>query len=226
VTTILAVRNGERWLAGALNSVLCQTWRPAEVLLVDGHSTDNTVAIAAQYRGVRCVSQVGHGVGDAYNCGIAAASCRYLSFLSYDDLWTDRKLELQMHYLLAHPEAQYVVGRVKFFLEPGYGTPTGFRSELLETTPVGYIMETLLARREVFDLLGGFDVQLNSGEDVDWFARARDAKVPHGVIAEILLHKRVHNANISLNDATTNHTLLQVLRCSLARKRAIARTEG
>jgi glycosyltransferase involved in cell wall biosynthesis len=226
VTTILAVRNGERWLPAAIDSVLRQTWRPAEILLVDGHSTDGTAAVAARYPEVRYVPQRGRGVGDAYNCGIAAATGQYLAFLSHDDLWAPQKLELQMQYLLAHPEAQYVVGRVKFFLEPGCAIPAGFRSELLETAQVGYIMETLLARRRVFDLLGGFDIQLTSGEDVDWFARAKDANVSHGVRDEILIYKRVHSTNTSLNDTTTNQILLHVLRRSLKRKRALAPQEG
>jgi glycosyltransferase involved in cell wall biosynthesis len=222
VSTIIAVRNGERWLAGAIDSVLRQTWRPAEILLVDGHSTDSTAAIAARYPEICYVPQSGRGVGDAYNCGIAAATSPYIAFLSHDDIWLPQKLELQMQHLLAHPEAQYVVGRVKFFLEPGFATPAGFRPELFETAPVAFIMETLLARRPVFDCVGVFDPQLTSGEDVDWFARAKDANVAHGVCDEILVHKRVHSTNTSLTDPTTNQILLQVLRRSLARKGPLA----
>jgi glycosyltransferase involved in cell wall biosynthesis len=219
VSVVMAVRNGERFLSAAIESVLAQQWRPLEIVLVDGHSSDRTAEIAKAYSLVRYIAQGQRGVADAYNVGIAAAKGPLVAFLSHDDRWTPDKLGWQVAYLLDHPAAQYVVAHVKFFLEPGYQLPPGFRPQLLEREPVAYIMETLVARRSVFLQVGGFDPELTSGEDVDWFSRAKDHNVPHGVIPRVLLHKRVHNTNLSLMDSATNQILLQVLRRSIARKR-------
>lgn len=218
----MAVRNGERFLSAAIESVLAQQWHPLEVLVVDGHSSDRTAEIAQAYSPLRYIAQSSRGVADAYNLGIAAAKGNFIAFLSHDDLWTPDKLSSQMAYLLDHPEAQYAVAKVKFFLEPGYTLPPGFRPQLLEQEPLAYIMETLLARRSVFAQVGNFDRRLTSAEDVDWFSRAKDQSIPHGLIERVLLHKRVHDANVSLTDMATNQLLLKVLRQSIARKRAAA----
>jgi glycosyltransferase involved in cell wall biosynthesis len=219
VSVIMAVRNGERFLSAAIESVLAQQWHALEIVLVDGHSTDRTAEIARAYSPVRYIAQDNRGVADAYNVGLTAAEGEFVAFLSHDDLWTPDKLSSQMAYMLDHPEAQYAVAQVKFFLEPGYVLPPGFRPQLLQRELVAYIMETLLARRSVFVRVGSFDPRLTSGEDVDWFSRAKDQKVPHGIIQRVLLHKRVHDANVSLTDRAANQILLKVLRQSIARKR-------
>jgi len=219
VSVVMAVRNGERFLRAAIESVLSQQWRPLEIVLVDGHSTDGTAEIASAYSLIRYIAQGNRGVGDAYNIGISAANGEFIAFLSHDDLWTPDKLGLQMAYLLAHPEAEYVVSQVKFFLEPGNALPPGFRPQLLDREIVAYIMETLLVRRSAFARVGGFNPGLSSAEDVDWFSRAKDQAVPHGVIPRVLLQKRVHDANVSLTDNAANQMLLKVLGQSIARKR-------
>ncbi len=218
VSVIVAVRNGERFLGQALDSILVQDWRPIEILLIDGHSSDRTVEVARSYPLVRVIPQQNHGVSDSYNLGIAVAAGEFISFLSHDDFWAAGKLKWQMPSLLADPECDYVVGRVKFFLDPGCALPAGFRPELLEGDRVAYIMETLLARKSVFQKVGGFDPLLTSAEDVDWFCRAKDQKIRHAVVNEVVVHKRVHDTNLSLNDANGNAMLLKLLRQSIARK--------
>jgi glycosyltransferase involved in cell wall biosynthesis len=225
VSVVIAVRNGERFLPAAIQSVLAQGWRPLEILVVDGHSTDGTAAIAHSYPEIRYVLQANRGVADAYNTGIAAAQGEFVAFLSHDDLWTPDKLRSQMAYMLDHPEVRYTVARVKFFHEPGAPLPAGFRRKLLEGDHLAYIMETLLARKAAFKEVGGFDTGLTSGEDVDWFARARDTQTAHEVIPKVLLYKRVHDANLSLCDPATNQILLQVLRRSIRRKRTVSPQE-
>jgi glycosyltransferase involved in cell wall biosynthesis len=219
VSVVIAVRNGERFLAEAMRTVLAQTWKPLEILVVDGRSTDSTGSIAASFPQARCLTQRGRGIADAYNEGIGQARGEFIAFLSHDDRWTPDKLATQMEVLLARPELGFAVAHLKYFLEPGAALPPGFRPELLTGEHAACIMEVLLARRETFDIVGAFDTTLTTGEDVDWFARARDLGVPHAVVSRVLLHKRVHQTNLSLNDPATNQILLRVLRRSLERKR-------
>ena len=80
-------------------------------------------------------------------------------------------------------------------------------------------METLLARREVFDLVGPFDTSFVTGEDLDWFARARDAGVPLVQVERVLLTKYVHDSNASLTDPGIDAALFRLLSASLRRKR-------
>ncbi|NUQ37632.1 MAG: glycosyltransferase [Caldilineales bacterium] len=218
VSVIVIVRNGERFLAAALGSIAAQSYRPFETLVVDGDSTDRTAEIARSFTGVRYLHQPDSGISNAYNFGIAQARGELLAFLSHDDLWTPDKLAVQVGALLAHPDCQYVVCRIRSFLEPGDRPPPGFRPELLDQTPMAYIMETLLVRRGLFDVVGLHDPDLPTGSDVDWYARAFDAGVVGHTCDQVLVHKRVHVRNTSLTDSSTNAQLLQVLRRSVQRK--------
>lgn len=222
VSVIIAVRNGARFLAEAIASVLDQTSLPCQILVIDGRSTDDTVRIAQSFPRVEFHEQDGAGIANAYNYGVKLARGALIAFLSHDDIWTPDKLAVQTGYLRGHPADMYCVARARFFLEPGCSLPLGFKPALLEGDHVARIMETLVAHRELFNLVGGFDEGLSVAEDVDWYARVADAGYPVHVVEKVLLHKRVHDVNSSLTTATHNHNLLTALRASAARKRGSA----
>jgi len=222
VSVIIAVKNGERFLASAINSVLEEDYRPIEMIVVDGQSTDRTAQIAQSFAQVRYIQQVNKGVSDAYNVGIDAAKGELVAFLSHDDLWTPDKLSVQVNYLIDHPKIQYTIAKVKFFLEPGHSPPSGFRKELLENDHIGRIMETLVVRKSLFDVIGKFRTDLTTAEDVDWYARANDQGIPMAIVPQVLLLKRVHDTNLSLNTLENNRNLLKALRQSVKRKRGQA----
>ncbi len=220
VSVIVVVRNGERFLAEAFDSIVGGTVVPDEIVVIDGGSTDRTAAIASRYPTVRRIEQVGRGIADAYNEGIRAARNVVVAFLSHDDRWAARKLELQLAILESNAACDCVVAQVQHFLEPGETPPAGFRSELLSSRPRAFIMETLLARRRAFEKVGLFDLSYRVAEDVDWFARARDVGVRIDVVDEVLLYKRVHGGNSSLTARDNDQLLLRAVRASVARKRA------
>lgn len=219
VSVILAVRNGEKYLDTAIESIFEQTFSNYEIILIDGKSKDRTAAIAQSYSSIHYYYQQGQGVADAYNLGIEKAQGEILAFISYDDLWAANKLDLQVNYLQTHPEIQFTVAKVKFFLEAGQTIPNGFRKELLTGEHIGFIMETLVVRKKLFKLIGNFNSDYHVAEDVDWFSRAKDVSIPYKVIDQILLYKRVHNANTSLNSTINDQNILNILRQSIKRKR-------
>ncbi len=219
VSVVVAVRNGERFLVQALSSILEGSYRPLEILVIDGNSTDRTLEIANSFEHVRCLPQNGTGIAAAYNTGVEAAVGEFVAFLSHDDLWVPQKLETQIGFMTANPELQYTIARAKFFLEPGHEIPQGFRPELFAGDHVAPIMESLVARRSLFDSLGKFDINLPIANDADWFTRANDYKIPTAIIPQVLLHKRVHDTNLSMNVETNNRDLLKLLKASIDRKR-------
>jgi glycosyltransferase involved in cell wall biosynthesis len=99
VSVIVPVRDGERFLADALRSVLAQDYRPFEIIVMDGHSKDRTEQIARSFAKVRFLTQPGKGLPNAYNSAIAAARGEWVAFLECDDLWTPEKLTVQIHYM-------------------------------------------------------------------------------------------------------------------------------
>lgn len=220
VSVVIAVKNGERYLADAIESILEQTYDRLEIIVVDGRSTDRSREIASSYAGVRCISQVGEGFADAWNLGIEAARGPLIGFLDSDDRWLPTKLEQQVRVTLERPEVDYVITRMRFVLEEGLPHPPGFDPELLGVDHPAYMPSALLVRSTVFERIGRFGTHWKIASDTDWFARAKDHGLTLGLVPEVLLHKRVHDANLSYFAAQNlNREIVRLLRESVARNR-------
>jgi glycosyltransferase involved in cell wall biosynthesis len=223
VSVVVAVRNGERFLRQAIDSVFVQDYPPLEVILVDGQSDDKTAEIARSFAGIRYLYQENLGTAKAYNQGIEAARGEYVAFLSHDDIWTRDKLRVQAGYLNEHQEVQYTIARVQYFLEPGYAVSPAFHKDLLVGDHVGWMMETLVARRTVYAKVGMLDPEMSPADDTDWYARAKDMNIPMAVIDRVLLHKRVHDENTTLTSGEFKRNLMKALLRSSARKRSLGK---
>lgn len=220
VSVIIPVKNGEKYLGSAIQSVLKTNYSPLEIIVVDGKSVDGTAEVIRSFPSVRHVIQEGKGLADAWNVGIGTARGEMISFLDHDDYWAPEKLKLQVGCLVEDPDIQYAISRFKFFLEPGCPVPLGFKKELLEGDHVGRIPGTLLARGTLFDEVGVFNNDISIAADVDWFVRAKDKGIRSAILPEVLLYKRVHDSNLSSNAETNNRELLSLLRQSIARSQA------
>jgi glycosyltransferase involved in cell wall biosynthesis len=215
---VIPVHNGERYLAAAIRSVLAQTYRPIEVIVVDDGSTDSSASIARSFEAVRCMVQAHQGVAVARNTGISAAGGAFIAFLDADDVWPPDKLAVQVGHLMDHPRVAYTVGRIRNFLEPGIALDPKIQRTLLERDQVGLM--TLVGRREVFAQVGGFDPSYRVGEDFDWFVRAKDAGIVMAILPDVVLHRRIHGANLSSHTEACRESLLRVFKASLDRQRA------
>lgn len=222
VSVVMPVLNAARFLSDALASVGAQTYAPLEILVVDGPSTDRTPELAQSYPRVRYMRQTGAGMWNALNEGLEAVRGEFVAMISSDDLWVPQKIQVQVEYLLAHPEVQYTFGLTKFVLIEGETAPRAFRPELFEGAREAILLEVLLARKEVFDRVGKFDESLRIASDVDWFARLTSLRAPHVIIPQVLLHKRIHEHNLSTEPSlgtTITHELLVAVRNQMLRSR-------
>lgn len=220
VSVVVPVYNGERFLAAALRSILGQDYHHFELIVVDDGSTDGSAEIARSFDRVLYMYQKNQGVASAWNSGIAASGGEFIAFLAQDDLWTPNKLGVQVHHMINHPNLQYTIAKARCFLEPGCAIPSGFRKELLEEDRVAWIVETMLARKSLFESTGGFNSSLTTVEDVDWFVGLRDAGTPMAVIPEVLLYRRIHDDNFSYRVLEENaQNLLRIVRQSILRQR-------
>jgi glycosyltransferase involved in cell wall biosynthesis len=217
---ILPVRDGERYLAEAIESVLAQHHRPHEIVVVDGHSSDRSAAIAASYDLVRVIEQEGTGFAGAWNEGVAASSGEILAFIDSDDLWEPSKLARQVECMRERPEVDYVITRVRFVADRGVPLPPGFDPGLLDGDHVANMPSALAIRRTAFEAVGPFRTDYTIANDIDWFARAKDLPLTLAVVPEALVQKRVHDANLSYTAAgRLQEELLDRLRDSVARRR-------
>src|SRR5574341_762611 len=103
-SVIIPAYNAERFIGETLASVLAQTARPAEIIVVDDGSTDQTAEIARSM-GATLVQHGRHGVSLSRNFGILAAASEWVAFLDADDLWETEKLAMQWRALQACPSA-------------------------------------------------------------------------------------------------------------------------
>jgi glycosyltransferase involved in cell wall biosynthesis len=110
VSVIIPTYNRARDLRRALGSVISQSWKDWEILIVDNHSEDDTARVVEEFgeARMRLLSVHNHGViGISRNRGIAAASGEYIAFLDSDDWWLPAKLERCMRALDAGADVVY-----------------------------------------------------------------------------------------------------------------------
>jgi glycosyltransferase involved in cell wall biosynthesis len=223
VSVIIAVRNGEQFLGAAIESALAQSWPRCEVIVVDGGSSDRSRDIARSCAQVRLIEQRSTGFAGAWNEGILAAHGPLIAILDSDDLWDPRKIELQVRALAAHPQCGYAISRTRFLRMPGAPLPPGFDRVDLQADHSAPYPSAMLARREMFDHVGLFDESLRIASDIEWFRKARDMGVEPLNMPEVLLHRRIHEGNLSSRPpepALLKRELLSLLRDSLNRRRA------
>ncbi len=195
VSVIVPMYNGAAYLGEALASVRGQVDGPVELIVVDDGSRDSSAEIAASYRPMRQLTQAHQGAAVARNLGLATASGDLVAFLDQDDWWEPDKLRRQVAYALEHPEVEVVLTRQRFFLHPGTGTPGWLTPELLDSDQPGQTPSALLARKTLFDRLGGFNPEYPLTSAADWFLRAQAAGVDLHELPDALTHRRVHAGN-------------------------------
>lgn len=105
ISVVIPAYNAGRRLARALDSVLAQTCRADEIIVVDDGSADNTAEVARGYTGrVQFIQQANAGASVARNTGITAATGDWIAFLDADDEWLPDKLRLQTEHLARNPD--------------------------------------------------------------------------------------------------------------------------
>jgi glycosyltransferase involved in cell wall biosynthesis len=216
VTVIVAAYNGERFLSQALESVFSQDYDPFEVVFVDDGSTDGTGEIAQSFP-VRYLHQENQGLPAARNAALRVARGELVAFADDDDLLPPSKLTVQARFLSEHPETGCVLGRQEWIVEDGVQAPELKRDPIFGELG-GIQLVSAMFRRAVLDGLGGFDPTYRYAEDRDLFVRMRERGVEIEVLPDVVLHKRLHGSNMTMNQPES-HPLLRSLKEKLERER-------
>jgi glycosyltransferase involved in cell wall biosynthesis len=223
ISCVVSMYNGRRYITQALDSIFDQTYRPIEVIVADDGSTDGSPEIAAEYsKPVRLLTQNNKGPSATRNFGLAHAQGDWIAFLDADDLWHSEKLERQAKRLMARPELQFSVTHVQMFWEAEVShEQEKFKGHLRAQPVPGYATISLLARREVFDIVGRFSPELWYADATDWFIRAREKRVEMELLAETLVYHRMHGNNLTRRGSQASCAeFARVIKASLDRRRA------
>jgi glycosyltransferase involved in cell wall biosynthesis len=201
VSVVVAVRDGEGYLAEALDSILGQSVPPGEVVVVDDGSTDSTQAVLEPYaRRVRIVAQDPEGAAAALNRGVAASTGELLAFLDADDVWPPTSLECRVTRLAVPDRPEAVFGRIAQFVSTELD-PAEAREFRFDPTPVHAPMfQTMLIRRRAFDRVGPLDTDYVIGANIDWMSRARAAGVGTAQVEDVVALRRLHGSNLGVTE--------------------------
>lgn len=222
VSCIIPVFNGERFLAEAIKSILGQTYRNVEVIVVDDGSTDDTPSIVAGFGdSVTYIHQENAGPATARNRGIQEARGQFIAFLDADDVWREDKLEKQIARFRERPELAYSVTLIQNFWEEEVREEAiRFKNHPRSRPVPGYVTQTLMVRREWLDRTEGLDVSKAHGDAADWFQRADALGAVGEVLQEVLTRRRLHLQNRSRVRAdTSREEFLRVLKERLDQQR-------
>jgi glycosyltransferase involved in cell wall biosynthesis len=181
ISIITITLNAEKYLEQTIQSVLNQTYKYIEYIVVDGGSTDRTVEIINKYKNQidHFISENDKGIADAMNKGVALATGDYIVFLHADDYFkNDSSLEKALEFF---KETNDIIAcsiqfgeQLKIYKPRGFNFWTNFK---------GIPHQGTLCRRSLIEKLNGFDKQFQICMDYDFFLRAyrnraRLVKVP------------------------------------------------
>jgi glycosyltransferase involved in cell wall biosynthesis len=168
VSVIMPVFNAERYLRKTIESLLAQTYKNIEIIIIDDGSTDTSADIIDSYHSrIRTARHPNQGQGIARNQGAKMATGSLFSFIDSDDLWDDKKLESQVSLLQRFPEAVATYCDYRTINESGetiqstaaLGTPRP-SGNILQQTLFGNCVgspSVVLVRRSAFEGCGGFN---------------------------------------------------------------------
>ncbi len=208
ISVVMAVHNGERFLAEAVESILSQSFRDFEFLIVDDGSTDNSRAILQTYAErdsrIRLTSQSNQGLTKSLNIALQAALGEFIARFDADDVSLPQRLEQQVIALQSDPTLVLVGSEVELISDDGHhlgvrGHATDhreIRKRLLLGDGGALTHPAVMMRQSSVKAINGYDESFPVGQDLDLFLRLSEiGKVRN--LPDTLLLWRQHSSSIN-----------------------------
>jgi hypothetical protein len=233
VSVILPVYNGEAFLGQAIESILLQTHRNFELIVVNDGSSDLSGAIADSYarvdKRVRVIHQDNGGEAAAFNAGCAAARFALLARLDHDDVALPERLALQVAFMEKNEDIAALGGAMRCIDREGRPTgnvmsypltPEACHAALVNSTvgPIGN--PSAMMRKAAVEQCGGLRGQFTASTDFDLWLRM-DERFKLANLPDVLVDYRLHGGN-----ATVRDRFAQALAAQIARQSALLRRRG
>jgi len=223
---ITATLNAAEQVGRAVDSVLAQSELPAEYVIVDGGSTDGTLAeveirverarqlgLPIEFRILRQTSA--GGIAGAWNEGIATLSSDVVFLLNADDALELQAARVVLSAFEADPQREIVHAKARFYRADGSHlgicAPTWINRVGLQCRTVHC---ATFVRREVYERVGGFDAAFHTTLDFDFLERCRASRVQFAFVDEIVTNFQLGGVSNSLRDQADWETLIIGLRHS------------
>lgn len=221
VTVLMAVYNGLPYLPEAIESVLGQSLRDFEFVIVDDGSTDGSVECIRSYGDPRIRLQCNErnlGQTRSLNRGLAAARGRFVARLDADDVCLGARLEKQTRFLQERPDVS-LVGTWRYDLDGQGRKPVLVRKSWSDCgTYTGWLLTavcpiwhpTVMFRREVVAEVGGYDESFRIAQDYDLWLRLLWRRRYASVLEEPLVRCRIHERQLTVAQAALHQEEVKI----------------
>ncbi len=210
VSVVIPVYNREDTVGRAINSILNQSYKNLELIIVDDCSNDNSLKVIREFRDerIRVVElKKNSGANAARNQGIMAARGQYVAFQDSDDEWDENKLRLQIRDMLSRNlSACFCAHRLvndenETIVPEDYENKEKYETELIHMLANHNMIgtPTLIVRKDIFEIIGDFDEEMPRLQDYEFVIRLVQ-KEKIGYIARPLVF--VHDTKMRISTST------------------------
>ncbi|CAN5905267.1 hypothetical protein BH11BAC7_BH11BAC7_28420 [soil metagenome] len=224
VSVIIPVYNAAEFVKDSVDSILAQTYRDFEIVIINDGSTDNSLAVIECIQDVRIkiFSQPNAGIAAALNKGIALSKGRYIARQDADDISLPLRFEKQVKFLEEHTDYGLIGAYAEIIDRSGKVTDRFLKHattnmklqyDLLWNTP--FVHPSLMIRKECFEKAGGFYTGKDLFEDYDmWSKIALYYKIAN--LPDILLQYRELSTGLSFTTSNSNDRIINQRRKNIA----------
>jgi hypothetical protein len=230
ISVVMSVFNGQAFLSEAVESILGQTFRDFEFLILNDGSTDRTAEILADYASrdgrIRVLRHENRGRAASLNIGIGLAAGKYIARMDADDIALPCRLHDQVDFMDRHPEVGLLGGAVELIGTTGQLIKTmrpplddtEIRSLMLLRNPIFH--PSVVMRKEVVLASGGYRKALLDADDYDlWLRMGERSRFAN--LDKTILKYRIHTGQVSVRN------MWQQMQCgAAARAAALFRRRG
>jgi glycosyltransferase involved in cell wall biosynthesis len=235
VSVIMSAYDAARYIGEAIESVLAQTHREFEFIIVDDGSTDGTLAIAREWASrdprIRVIEQANAGMGAALNRALSLATSEMIVRLDADDVMRADRIERQLAFLGERPSLALAASFIEYLDDRGRPcggvtsrlvTEEAVRRLVTEDDLIGLYHSSVIMRRSAVLAVGGYRPQFWPADDIDLWNRLVEKGDGLLVQPEYLTRYRIHGRSASLT--SLRQALLKtawVKACMRSRRRGL-----
>ena len=231
VTVLMPVYNGEKYLKEAIESILNQTFRDFEFLIIDDGSADKSAEIIKSFNDARIRlerNETNLGLIKTLNKRLGLAKGKYIARMDCDDISLPKRLSAQVNFMEKHPEIGVcgswvkVIGLKQEFVNRYPQKHEEARAYLLFNTPLAH--PSVIIRKEVMEKHElKYDENYKHAEDYELWSRIiKHTKLSN--IPKVLLHYRMHDASVSKKNSSEQTENSDKVRLGLIKNLGLAPT--